>query len=757
MERQERVFGGSEREVGIEQVNWLFVQEIPLRVLYTITLFVCSALLFLVEPMVAKMILPTFGGSASVWNASMVFFQTVLLLGYLYAHLSTRFLGARHQALVHLGVMLLPLLALPIAIPAWTPEGSRNPTLLLLALLAMAVGLPFFALSAGAPLIQKWFADTNDPAAHDPYFLYRASNLGSMVGLLGYPAIYERDFTLKQQSLYWGYGYWGLLVLVGCAVALLWRSPKPAPEKVAAEEPDEAIVWKTRLRWIALAAVPSSLLLGVTTYITSNLTPIPLLWVVPLALYLLTFVIAFSNRPRWLSGTILARVFPLFVAPMMLAIILESTSYFVQLAVAHLLIFFLAALMCHSLLSESRPKAKHLTEFYLWLSVGGMLGGVFNALLAPVIFKTVAEYPIALILACLLRPLRPEVKGRALWDYAYPAIVGVVTVFIILICYARGMEPSNQRTALTIGVPIVLAFVAVDRPMRFGLALGAIVLAANWLHVNASGNVVYTQRSFFGVHRVVDIGRGMRLYVHGNTKHGIQNLTPGKERKPLTYYYPTGPIGEVFTAYSGRDAKKDVALVGLGIGSLAGYGEPGQEMTFFEIDPEVQYMARDSGLFTYLTESRAKIRIVLGDARLMLAREPEHKYGIIVLDAFSSDSIPVHLMTLEALKMYLDKLTPDGIIAYHISNRYLELQGVVANLGAKEGMFSLVNDDASRESWPAGEEDEGKYMSKWIVMAHSKAALAKIVGNPQWRPLPPEPNAPLWTDDYSNILSVFHT
>jgi hypothetical protein len=385
-----------------------------------------------------------------------------------------------------------------------------------------------------------------------------------------------------------------------------------------------------------------------------------------------------------------------------------------------------------------------------------MLGGVFNALLAPVIFKTVAEYPIALVLACLLRPRRPEVKGSPVWDLAYPAIICVVVAGLVFACQLAKMDPGTPRTALTIGIPAILAFIAVDRPIRFGLAVGTIMATASLLHVNTGGNLVYTERSFFGVHRVVDIGDGKRLYVHGNTKHGIQNLTPGKERTPLTYYYPTGPIGEVFTAYKGSDVTDDVALVGLGIGSLSAYGETGQRMTFFEIDPVVQYIARDSGLFTFLHDSKAHIRIVLGDARLMLAREPNHLYGIIVLDAFSSDSIPVHLMTLEALNMYLSKLKDDGIIAYHISNRFLDLTGVVANLAAKEGLFCLMNDDGSPESWKKGEEDEGKYMSKWVVMARSKAAVAKLRRFLEWTPLAADRNAPLWTDDYSNILSVFH-
>jgi SAM-dependent methyltransferase len=741
------------------------------RTLYTITLFLCSALLFLVEPMVAKMILPTFGGSPAVWNACMVFFQTVLLLGYLYAHLSTKALGARRQAWIHVVVMLVPLLVLPLAIPAWAPHGAKNPILLLLALLAVAVGLPFFVLSAGAPLIQRWFADTNDPDARDPYFLYRASNLGSMVGLLGYPALYERDFTLKQQTLYWSCGYFALVLLVACAVAFLWRSPKPQEEKPKPkDEPADAISWPLRLKWIALAAVPSSLLLGVTTYLTTNLTPVPLLWVVPLALYLLTFVIAFSKKP-WLSGSMLARILPLIVAPMTIAVILEASDFFVLLACMHLLMFFIAALMCHTLLAESRPHPKHLTEFYLWLSVGGMLGGVFNALIAPVVFKTVAEYPIAIVLACFLRPKAEKVKGTPMWDYLYPALIGIGTAAVVAFCYWDGIGPSQKRTLATIGVPAILAFVAVDRPVRFGLTIAAVFFVANVMHVSSGGEVVLTERSFFGVDRVLQYrpvsqeevdGRTVnrvyirREFVHGTTLHGTQNFKTDQLRHtPLTYYYPTGPIGRLFKAYSGPYKKSDVALVGLGTGSLAAYGEPGQRLTFFEIDPVVQYIARDSGLFTYLADSRAQVRIVLGDARLELAREPARRYGMIVLDAFSSDSIPVHLLTREALQMYLSKLTDDGLIVFHTSNRYLDLHGVLSNLAASEGLCCMYADDSDSETWAQGEKADGKTASNWLLMARTKDACSRVASDGMWQPLSPDPSAPTWTDDYSNVLSVF--
>lgn len=542
-----------------------------------------------------------------------------------------------------------------------------------------------------------------------------------------------------------------------------------------------------RLRWIALSAVPSSLLLGVTAYISTNIAPIPLFWVVPLALYLLTFILAFKNKPLVTSKP-LGRLAGMLIPCLMVAVVMEA--FMPVLTFVHLTVFFVAAWMCHAKLSESRPAPRHLTEFYFWLSVGGVLGGAFNALLAPVIFTTLFEYTVALILAVfLMPPYRPE-EAPNKRDWIYPLAVTLLTVgIIVLVKFILQVPPSQVRTGIAVGIPAILCYFAVDRPFRFGLSLAGMVLVANGLGIAADARVVLSERSFFGVHRVVEFGDGDRYHMllHGNTQHGEQDkLDP---RLPLTYYYPTGPIGQVFRTFSGpgpQDAanpsqgqpasdpvadaaaivspkgrtqkvknavfprKDNVALVGLGVGSLAAYGQPGQNMTFYEIDPTVRNLATNPRLFTFVHDSRANVKIVLGDGRLELAKAPAGTYGLIVLDAFSSDSIPVHLLTREAGQMYLSKLAPGGIIAYHISNRYLDLSLVVGALARDLGLAAYIQTDgASKE-----EEAKGKKSSIWMVVARSKADLDPLLQSHNWDDVELTPSNKAWTDDFSNVLGV---
>lgn len=719
-----------------------------MRLLFTATIFLNAALLFLVQPMIAKLLLPRFGGSPAVWVVSMLFFQAVLLLGYAYAHLGARKLSARWQAIAHLAVLGLAALTLPLGVPDWLPQGGAEPTWLLLGLLAVVVGPSFFALSAGAPLLQRWFAATGDPEGRDPYFLYAASNLGSMVALIGYPLLVEPRLRLMEQRVDWS---WGFAILGVGIVAAVLGLRKPVPlEGTEYEKVPPGPTRADRLRWTALAAVPSSLMLGATTYLTTNLAPVPLLWVVPLALYLLTFILAFSRRTV-ASPALLGRILPLLATPLALVMVLEATEPIRLLGGLHLLTFFVAAWMCHARLAADRPHAAHLTEFYLWIAVGGVLGGAFNALVAPVAFKTLAEYPVALVAACLLRP-RGERSPAPKADAGYALAIGVLAAGTALFWRSAGYEANAWRSALTIGLPAILCFLAVDRPLRFGLALGALFLAAQIVDTAAPGHVLVKARSFFGVHRVLETENEFGTFhhlVHGNTTHGIQNLR--SPRTPLTYYSRQGPIGQVFATFSGPNAKQRVALVGMGVGSLAAYGEPGQQMTYFEIDPEVERIAKDPSLFTFLRDSKADVDVVLGDARLSLAREPDRRYGLVVLDAFTSDAIPVHLLTLEAIRMYLAKLEPGGVLAFHISNRYLDLRPVLAAAAARLGLVALANIDLD-----IGQEEQaaGIEPSKWVVMARDTADLLALPGDPGWAPLSHSGMAP-WTDDFSNLLEVF--
>jgi SAM-dependent methyltransferase len=818
-----------------------------LPVLFALTLFASSALLFLVQPMVARMVLPLLGGTPSVWNTCMVFFQALLLGGYAYAHAAPAWLGVRRQAAVHLVVLALPLALLPVTLPAgWgQPEGDL-PVFWLLGLLGVVVGLPFLVLSTTAPLLQKWFADTDHPSGRDPYFLYVASNLGSMLALLSYPFLLEPALPLSEQTRLWSIGYGIAAVLTaGCAL-LLWRSPRPAPAPVVATENGQgALPWTRRGRWVLLAFVPSSLLLSVTSYLTTDIAAIPLLWVVPLSLYLLTFILVFGRRQR-VPQRILARWLPLVVVILVLVLLSEATEPVALLIGLHLAGLFWIGLFCHGALAQDRPPTSHLTEFYLWLSVGGVLGGLFNALLAPLLFTSLVEYPLVLILACLLRgaaPVRrigeqapcedsggllpesvdsdipaPPVKeteqglsapeqsdpsspgkgegqerngpahetetpgeknpvttvparrlpGRERLDLLLPLTLGMVTAALVIGLQLAGVEAGPVSVGAMFGVPAVICYTFLDRPLRFSLGIVALLLAGT-LYAGVHGRAEHRVRSFFGVHRVtLDPTGRFRMLVHGNTIHGQQSLEPADEKRlkrfekfvhgrylPLTYYHPKGPIGQVFAALQERPLHR-VGVVGLGAGAMACYAEAGQEWTFFEIDPAVIYLARDSGYFTYLKDCMnrgAHLEIVPGDARLTLAGRSD-QFDLLVIDAFSSDAIPVHLLTREALAVYRARLAPGGVLAFNISNRYLDLKPVLAGLArdAEPPLVCRVQDDLV----PGDEEKrEGKAPSQWVVMAASNQSLGKQLAGIRWDRVRVTARTPVWTDDYSNLFGVF--
>ncbi len=704
--------------------------------------------------MVAKIILPAFGGSPAVWTASMVFFQAVLLGGYAYAHFSNKKLGPIRQSAVHIPLMLLALISLPFATHIkGGATGSGTPLVAVLGALLAMVGAVFFTVSAGAPILQRWFAATDDPAAKDPYFLYSASNLGSMLALLLYPIFLEPRYRLSEQTHIWMWGYLALIGLMTASAFAIWPRRKV---QEASHQPVEATAAplhnRQRLMWVILGAVPSSLLLGVTAYLTTNVAPIPLLWVVPLALYLLTFIFAFARKPIATSSTF-ARILPLLVTPLALALILESSSPLVPLALFHLATFFTAAWMCHARLSESRPDPAHLTEFYLWMSVGGVVGGIFNAAFAPLVFTTLIEYPIALVLACFLRPPRKaEDAAFTSADAIYPVVLGFATFAITAIAKVMNYSPSPGRTMVAIGIPAIACFLAVDRPKRYALSMAAVLGAAFAMHTSSGGTVFYTARSFFGVHRVVGKGKAYRFHelVHGTTTHGMQDSL--RPTEPLTYYTRSGPVGHIFNAFKGANAKANIAFVGLGVGSVAAYGQPGQHMTFFEIDPVVRDIASNPKFFTYLRDSKADVKVVMGDARLTLAQQPNSGFGLIVLDAFSSDAIPVHLLTEEAITMYLSKLEKGGVLALHISNRFLKLAPMLAAVSADLHLSGLLMDDSTVLP---DEQDLGKTPSDWVILARNKSDFLGLNKDTAWEPLLNTENAKPWTDDFSNILSAF--
>jgi hypothetical protein len=718
--------------------------------------------------MFAKFVLPLFGSTPAVWNTSMLFFQTTLLAGYLYAHESTRRLGVRRQTALHLGVLLVPLLVLPIGVPdGWIPPADSNPVPWLLGLLAVAVGLPFFVVSTTAPLLQRWLAETDHPAAADPYFLYRASNLGSVLGLLGYPLVVEPSMRLAEQGRLWSGGYALLVLLVLACAAVVWRSSQGSEvagtgvKVVGATDVDPprgstarpALI--RRLRWVGLAFVPSSLMLGVTSAITTDIAPIPLLWSLPLSLYLISFILVFAPGSR-ADGLHRAMVFALpgVVLLISLILLLGVRGPLWIMVPLHLGAFFVVAVVCHGELARDRPPARWLTEFYLLISLGGALGGVFNAIVAPALFHSLAEYPIALVLAALCLPRRtplfaPGPYARLL-DLALPLALGtMVALTVSLIELAEADAQRQYGKQFAFGVAAGVAFNFIRRPLRFGLSVGAIVLAVTFASA-PDEQELHRERSFFGVYRVTAAeGGDLHRLVHGTTTHGAQDFSPGRERTPVSYYHRGSPIGRLLGALPASVTAR-AGIIGLGTGSVACYSKPGERWTFYEIDPAIERIARDPRFFTYLRVCPGDFDVVLGDARLKLPRAADRRYGLIMADAFSSDAVPVHLITREALALYRAKLREHGIVAFNVSNSYVDLEPVLGNLAHDARMDCVAQQDRRSGKDGAPETDA----SDWVVMARHTRDLRAVAPEPGWHDCRRSPGAAPWTDDYSNLLGA---
>ncbi len=719
--------------------------------LFATTLFLSSLLMFALEPIVAKTVLPILGGTPMVWNTCVLFFQILLLGGYAYAHGVTTWVGARRSAAAYGILLLLPFLTLPFALgPDAQPPADGNPIGWLLLVLAKSIGLPFFALAATAPILQRWFANTDHPSAKDPYFLYAASNLGSLLALVMYPVLIEPALRLRTQNRFWAVGY-GVFVLAAClAVAAGWRrkageTGAPAGTIDHSGEPVAAApTWERRAIWTALAFIPSSLMLAVTTYFSTDIAPVPLFWIAPLALYLLTFIVAFSARSASLRS-ISDRYMPLLSLPLVVLMIAGAgISLWIAIPL-HLAAFTMAALVCHGRLAADRPAAIHLTEFYFWLAFGGMLGGMFNTLAAPVLFNSVIEYPLVLVLALAARSGRP--KAATSWsvnDFVIPAAVGALSAGFIV-----WLEPGPDSTRLFVaglGLPAFVSFTQKRVPMRFAASV-ATMLAAGLITAAAQGQALYVSRTFFGVYRVTaDPAKQIHTLYHGTTLHGMQAVDPAKQVEPMAYFYRQGPVGQYFAGLPDVAARREIAVVGLGVGTLASYRTPGQNWTFYEIDPEVERIARNDAYFTYLRSCGDACRVVLGDARLSLVRAPEHGYGLLILDAFSSDAVPVHLMTSEALGLYLSRLAPGGALAFQITNRHLTLAPVLGRLALNHGLTARWQRHIATHP--------GGFSSEWMVMARSAADLGSLATDPRWQTPAIPPSTPLWTDDFSNILSV---
>lgn len=708
---------------------------------FSIAILLGSCLLFLVQPMCAKMLLPHLGGTPAVWTTCMVFFQAGLLAGYAYAHYLPKWIGLHIHAFLHVTGLVLTFLLLPIRFPDEVTS-EWPPVLWLLMTLTVNVGLPFVLLAAGAPLLQQWFVCQTRASPRDPYFLYAASNLGSFVALGLFPFVLEPFVSLPELSECWRFGFLALAILTALCV--------PLGKHIPGGQGTSLLSLRLRGRWVVLAMIPSSLLLSVTTYATTDIAAIPLLWLVPMAIYLLTFILAFAGKPL-IPRALLLRWMPLVVLVIVILLLCERPDPMLLVLALHLVAFFWLAMVCHGELARTRPEPADLTTFYLCLAIGGVLGGVFNAIVAPLVFSDLIEYPLMIVLACYFahessaRPTRAD----ALWTLA----LGGLTVLLVVVMQSKGfgVPPGPLGVAAMFGVPLLLSYTTQAVPTRFALCLAAVLLAS-WFYHGVHGPAAYRERSWFGIHRVTTIDGFTRL-VHGNTVHGQQDQT--RREEPLVYYGKDGPAGDIFQSLADDPRMKQVGVVGLGAGSLAAYARAGQEWTFFEIDPSVVRIAENPKLFTFLHDARrrAHIDIDVGDARLRLKKSAQ-KFGLLVVDAFGSDAIPMHLLTREAMQIYLDHLERNGVLAFHISNRYVDLEPVLANLAldAKPALACRIND---RRKLPADADKEGVWVSAWVIVARQDADLEPILARPSWQRARARLDLKAWTDDSSNLLRVF--
>ena len=733
------------------------------KLLFGAPLVVGAALLFWIELLAARLLLPLLGGSASVWNTSLVFFQLALLAGYLYAHASTHWLKGRLAPLAHPALLLAAALLLPVSVSALPPpRGGQDPLVWQLVALLRMVGPPFVVMAGTASLLQAWYARLGEADSRDPYFLYAASNFGSLAALVTYPTLIEPSLHLADQSRLWTFGYLALAALTAvCAAAMIARGrPVPAAHPAGEDRPDgPPPLWTMRLRWLVLAFAPSSLLLGVTTHLTENVAAAPMFWVIPLTLYLLSFVLAFQTvvplPERWTAGLQAA-----LLAALAVTFLSSESGPSVWLFALNLAAFFATALLCHQQLARLRPPASRLTEFYLVISIGGALGGLFNALIAPLIFVRVIEYTLILVVACLLRPgdlpSRKTLPSSVL-DVAIPTLLLVFLVGLIRFADPDFTDLNGQAQVIMLLAGLLL-FSLSGRPLRFALAVGALVVAGGMVGDGANPQLAQA-RNFYGVLHVIDRkGPPIRVLINGTIEHGAQSLDPARRLQPLSYYHPAGPLGQLFAKVGGGPLTQDVAAVGLGAGSVACYAHPGERWTFFEINPAVVAVASNPRLFTFLRDCPAHPRIVLGDARLSIARAPDHAFDMIILDAFSSDAIPTHLMTRQAVQLYLSKLKPGGLIVFHISNQFLDLGPVVGGAASSLGLTARLFADASATSNDATSSTSGtdyQDASDWVVVARTPQDLAPIAADSRWRPLAASPSVGVWTDDYSNVFGAF--
>jgi SAM-dependent methyltransferase len=673
--------------------------------LYAATIFLSAFLLFQVQPIIAKMILPWFGGSAAVWTTCMLFFQVLLVGGYLYAHLTTRLLSGRAQGLLHAALLVAAVATLPIIPDAsWKPAGDADPSTSILLLLAFAVGLPYFVLSTTGPLVQVWYSRARHGAM--PYRLYALSNVGSMLALLSYPIAVEPWLATRTQAWTWSMAF--VVFAVACGV-LAWRSRGGAWEAAPAGAPPQLAPprWGLYALWIALPAAASVLLLAFTSHVTQNVAPIPFMWIAPLALYLLSFILTFDGRGWYIRSLFV----PLLVAGVA-GVVATLHSEFRHGSLALMLpvqlgTLFVACMVCHGELVRLKPHPRHLTGFYLAIALGGALGGVFVGLVAPHAFPDLWELPIGLVVTLLL--------------------------MAVVLAADRAAFPTARvwRTAV-VGV---------------ALSTGLVASSLLWIYRDIAGGAQVMTRNFYAAMRVWQSGEGeeaSKVLTHGSITHGKQFLAPGRRNQVTTYYGPTSGVGRAIEVKR-RAGPLRVGVIGLGTGTLAAYGRAGDTFRLYEINPQVIDLAMKH--FTYLTDTAAKVETALGDARLSLEREPPQNFDVLVVDAFSSDAIPVHLLTAEAFKVYFRHLKPGGILAVHISNRYLDLKPVLRQAAAKFDRHARLVDEDS-------DDERVTYGSTWVLISDDAAVFEGPPLDGAAEPLASDRSVRLWTDDYSDLIGI---
>lgn len=738
-------------------VKQLSDRKFPLIILFAGTLFISALLMFILQPMFGKLLLPLLGGTPAVWNTCMVFYQAILFFGYLYAHFLTKRFISQRQVQIHIVVILLSLIALPVGLPEnINPPTTSDPTLWLIATLFLAIGLPFFVISTTSPLLQKWFAGIGHHTSDDPYYLYAASNAGSMLALLSYPFLVEPLIGLSEQKIFWSIGYGILsLLIVACAI-LLWPSHQiTRTENTSDSESNDSLSAKTILHWSALAFVPSSLLLGLTNFISTDIASAPLLWIIPLALYLLSFILVFS---KWLN------IIHPWMISMQAIILLPFIAYsFVDPAalpfswnlVLHLLAFFFSIMVCHGELAKQRPHTRHLTQFYLIMSFAGMLGGLFNTFIAPFIFDAVYEYPIMIVAALLLRP--GITIQKPYFQLAFPGLLLMTGLVVFLSNKQLSQELVYGTTnGLLLLAGLIYAFRS--KPITLA-ALSGVILFFSYSIQHLISNVIFQERSFFGVlsvrENILMNEKGQpekyRELFHGTTKHGAQRLATHLQTTPLTYYSRPGPMGQLFSAYDNSNNNWRIGTVGLGAGALICYSKPGQHWTQYEIDPLVISVAKNKDYFTYLQRCGKNTTYEVGDARLTLTKEPDQTFDLLIMDAFSSDSVPTHLLTQEAIKLYFSKLKPDGLLAFHITNRHLELKKILADHTKQMKLHGLIQEFKPKQEIPL------VVATDWVVISKNPATLKPLMDSQsgRWQKMPLYFDIKPWTDDFTNIISIW--